>query len=91
MDHLFVDPSYKLRDRWVQAFPAARVVREASLIGDFAVNGKSMVWTPIFGMSTSEARSVVHTVTSAGFPVVAMSATPQHAEAFRLLKAGAAG
>jgi DNA-binding NarL/FixJ family response regulator len=91
MKHFFVDSSGKLRDRWLQAFPDARVVREATMISDVTVGGAAVVWVSICGMSTPEARSAVRTATNTAYPVVAMSATPQQAEAFHLLNAGAVG
>jgi DNA-binding NarL/FixJ family response regulator len=89
MDHLFIEPSGKLRDRWLKAFPSATVVTEPGRI-DTHDRREAIAWLPVSGGNGADS-GTVRAAVSSGLPVVVMSATPGEAEAFRLLNAGAVG
>ncbi len=89
MDHLFIEPSGKLRDRWLKAFPSATVVTEPDRIDTHGAR-EAIAWLPVSGGDGADS-STVRAAVSSGLPVVVMSATPGEAEAFRLLNAGAVG
>ncbi|PLW83790.1 DNA-binding response regulator [Kineobactrum sediminis] len=91
MEQLFLASGGKLRARWREAFPAARVF---SLIGDIpdeAARLQQVVWLDITGLDVAQRLSRLREVVASGYRVVVMSATPAEAEAFEALNAGAVG
>ena len=91
MEHFFVTPSGDLHERWLQAFPHAAAVSEFAGIGAAASAASRVIWLDI---SITEARKLLIDVKAAvalGWPVVVMAATPDEAQAFRVMNMGAVG
>jgi DNA-binding NarL/FixJ family response regulator len=91
MEHFFVTPSGDLRERWLQAFPHAAAVSDIAGIGAAASAASRVIWLDI---SITEARKLLIDVKAAvalGWPVVVMAATPDEAQAFRVMNMGAVG
>mgnify|MGYP001820259774 FL=1 len=91
MEHFFVTPSGDLHERWLQAFPYAAAVSEFAGIGAAASAASRVIWLDI---SITEARKLLIDVKAAvalGWPVVVMAATPDEAQAFRVMNMGAVG
>ena len=88
MARIFVSTPGRLRERWSQAFPDARVV--PVIANGNAAIGKSL-WLDLSAIPTDSKLEYVTKASSAGRPVVAMVGVPEEAEAFEILKAGAQG
>ena len=86
--HLFLSERSVPLPRWLEAFPAAEIVKPAAL----AVKvGPVMVWLHL-SSRTDVAQQVLATVAAAaGNPVVALANTPNDADGLACLEAGAAG
>ena len=91
MEHLFITPKGKLRDRWKQAFPQARAAVEVSEIGEATSGPRGIVWLDIAALAPIERSAEVQAAAAFGWPVVVMAATPGESEAFQLLNQGAVG
>ena len=91
MEHLFITPTGKLRERWKQAFPRARAAVEVSEIGEATSGPRGIVWLDIAALAPIERSAEVQAAAAFGWPVVVMAATPGESEAFQLLNQGAVG
>ena len=91
MEHLFVTDSDRLMDRWQQAFPRARILSEPSEIVATGFADKAVIWLDISGLNHETKLQSIQDTSALGGPVVAMAASPDEAEAFQALNAGAAG
>ena len=91
MEHLFVTPLGKMRDRWKQAFPDGRAASEVSGIGEATSGPRGIVWLDIASLTPVERAAEVRAAAAFGWPVVVMAATPSESEAFQLLNQGAMG
>lgn len=91
MVRVFVSTPGRMRERWSQAFPDARVV--AAVAGEVGLDHSATgsLWLDLSSIpATAKLESVV-AASSTRWPVVAMVGVPEEAEAFSLLKAGAQG
>ena len=91
MEQLFVTPSGKLHDRWLQAFPNAMVVASVSSINAATSAAHGVIWLDSSTTAPGELVSDVKSAVVFGWPVVVMAASPNEADAFRLLNTGAVG
>jgi DNA-binding NarL/FixJ family response regulator len=91
MEHLFITPAGKLRERWKQAFPRARAAVQVSDIGEATSGPRGIVWLDIAALAPAERSAEVQAAATFGWPVVVMAATPGESEAFQLLNKGAVG
>ncbi len=91
MEHLFITPAGKLRDRWEQAFPDARASAKLTAIGEAASGPRGIAWLDIATLAPAERSVEVQAAVAFGWPVVVMAATPGESEAFQLLNQGAVG
>ncbi len=89
MEQLFMT-SGGLRQRWQQAFPAARALAR---VGEMAALTRAasecILWLDLESNPTAERLAHLHEAVAQGAKVVVMSATPTEAEAFRALNGGA--
>lgn len=91
MEHLFITPAGKLRERWKQAFPRARAAVEVKEIGEATSGPRGIVWLDMAALAPAERAAEVSAAAAFGWPVVVMAATPGESEAFQLLNQGAVG
>ncbi|MDG1389139.1 MAG: response regulator transcription factor [Halioglobus sp.] len=91
MEHLFITPAGKLRDRWEQAFPRGRAAVRVADIGEATSGSRGIVWLDIAALAPAERSAEVQAAAAFGWPVVVMAATPGESEAFQLLNQGAVG
>jgi DNA-binding NarL/FixJ family response regulator len=91
MGHVFVTPSGALCERWLQAFPHAAVAADVAGIGASASAASSVIWLDISITGARKLSSDVKAAVALGWPVVVMAATPDEAQAFRVMKMGAVG
>lgn len=91
MEHLFITPGGQLRERWLQAFPQAKVSDDVMAIGRATSGARGVVWLDFAVVPPAERSRQVQAAAAFGWPVVVMSATPGESEAFVLLNEGAVG
>lgn len=91
MEHLFITPAGKLRERWKQAFPQARAVVAVKEIDEATSGPQGILWLDIATLAPAERSAEVQAAAAFGWPVVVMAATPAESEAFQLLNRGAVG
>ncbi|QIB64784.1 response regulator transcription factor [Kineobactrum salinum] len=92
MEQVFIASSGKLRPRWQQAFPAARVLTqlsEATLLT--GPPSQRILWLDLADSSATRRLASLREAVALGARVVAMSATPGEVEAFQALNEGARG
>lgn len=91
MEQLFITPGGKLRDRWRQAFPRAIVVVSVAGIGEATSAARGVVWLDISSIESEYLEEELRAAVAFGWPVVVIAATPNEAQALRLMNAGAVG
>jgi DNA-binding NarL/FixJ family response regulator len=91
MTQLFVSALGRLRERWIVAFPDARVVSDIAEAREQQSLGISSLWLDLSSIPGNAQLVTVESASSMGCPVVAMMGVPEEAQAFSLLKAGAQG
>ncbi len=88
---LFVCPAGKLRERWREAFPGARVQAALPDPTDTVLATTDAIWLDLGGDRGQRRADAVAAAVSLGPPVIAMAGVPTEADAFALLQAGARG
>lgn len=91
MAQLFVTQSGNLRDRWAQAFPDAALVRTLDDLSAATRGDRGVVWLDLGHFEEGGLDAAVKSAVACGWPIVVMAATPNEAQAFRLMNAGAVG
>ena len=91
MEQLFISSGEKLRDRWRQAFPRAVLVASVAGVGEASSGARGVVWLDISITESMHLEAELKAAVAFGRPVVVMAATPNEAQAFRLMNAGAMG
>lgn len=91
MEHLFITPTAKLRNRWIQAFPGAVITGSVDNIGKATSSARGVIWLDVSKTPKEEKSTQVQAATAFGWPVVVMSSIPEEGEAFELLNVGAVG
>ncbi|GHD25158.1 response regulator transcription factor [Halioglobus pacificus] len=91
MEHIFVTVSARLRDRWTRAFPQALAVADTAAIPHASESPSGVVWLDTSSMGGDEVMNSLTEAVAFGWPVVAMTPTPEEAQAFKMLNAGAVG
>lgn len=92
MEQIFVTPKGKLRGRWQEAFPDARLFGCVEDVPhDSVLLAESVLWLDIGAVSQTSRLQMVKTAVALGGRVVAMDATPGEVEAFKMLSEGAVG
>ncbi|TGD73857.1 response regulator transcription factor [Mangrovimicrobium sediminis] len=91
MKQVFVSANPGLRERWLQAFPGARVVPGLETLPG-AVNGsRAILWLDLGTTPPAQRADDLRAAVATGQPVVVMSPVPGDAEAFQCLNQGAMG
>ncbi len=91
MEQLFVSAVGGMRERWLQAFPDAKVADSVAAIGVATSSARGIVWLDVANTPPELRDQRVRDAVAFGWPVVVMAATPGESEAFRLLNQGAVG
>jgi DNA-binding NarL/FixJ family response regulator len=91
MQQLFVTQSGSLRERWKQAFPGAAELTGLEDLSAATRGERGVVWLDTSHTGDRELDAAVESAVACGWPVVVMAATPNEAQAFHLIKAGAVG
>jgi DNA-binding NarL/FixJ family response regulator len=90
MEQLFITGGGKLRQRWQQAFPAARALaRVAEVAALPEANNECILWLELENGPPTGRLDSLREAVGLGARVVVMSATPTEAEAFAALNEGA--
>lgn len=91
MAQVFISPPGKMRERWIKAFPEAKVVAKISRLSDSILAGKGSLWLDLGAVPRELRRARVVAACALGRPVVAMVGVPAEGEANTFLSAGVHG
>ncbi len=91
MEYLFITPTGRLRDRWQQAFPAAKAVVSPADVGAATSGTRGVIWLDLSVLDEQERVTEIEAAAGFGWPVVALANTPSEGEALQLMNHGAVG
>lgn len=91
MAQVFISAPVKMRERWSQAFPEARVLADVAATTGLKESEMSSLWLDFTAIPADLHLENIAVVSSLACPVVAMVGVPGEAEAFSLLNAGVHG
>jgi two-component system nitrate/nitrite response regulator NarL len=91
MAQVFISAPGKMRERWSQAFPEARVLADVAAATGLKGLETSSLWLDLAANPADLHLENVAAASSLDCPVVAMVGVPGEAEAFSLLNAGVQG
>jgi len=91
MARLFVSAHGRLRERWSEAFPDARVAVDIAAVRPPRSAASASLWLDLTATKGLPVPQAVAAACATGWPVVAMTGVPGEAEAFAVMKAGARG
>jgi len=91
VEYIFLTQGGVLRERWQQAFPAARSVAGISSLNQLAANTQRMLWLDLTGFSEQHSMELVQEVVALECPVIVMSYAPNDEQALTMMSAGVYG
>lgn len=89
MKQLFISPAGKMKDRWLSAFPEAKVVQSMSQVSSRELDIQGVIWVELGGHSPEEWLPVLAKAVATGKAVAVLSPLPSESQAARVLAVGA--